>query len=270
MKVYLELEQASGLFFEYSKTEAEGFTKKFVENPITKEVKISYRKYYPNGIFGNLLSFSSRSKKMNDRDILTLSIVMDNPVDGNTYFCSLPLFTPNNRITDFATSAIRYLPNLEKDAPYRLKPYAFETKDTGRKVYGVSFNIARLSDSVFDDINKIPQLTFATSYKKEDGTFDTKPGDIPLIEWEEVFGKTTANTKNRDSYLWNVLKEKGIEYQGGGFGGASNTFNSKEESSVVESNKDNVDNNNNLKTESTSLKKEEKPVVQESDEDFPF
>lgn len=273
--VYLELEGGSGKMFQYSKTEQDGYVKYISENPTTKAQSISYRKYFPNGVFGNLVGFSSREKKMGDKSVVTLSVVLDNPVHGNTYFLTLPLFTQRNTISDYAMSILRVLPELESGSPYRVNPYAFENKDFGgRKNYGVTVSLARLSDDAYDDVNKIPQLSFEVKKLGEDGELIHTPGDIPAIDWEKDFkDKNVPNSSKRDKYLWDVLKKYSIAFSGGS-GGKGNTFNSKED---TESSEETADQKAPAKTSKTKAEKAKpepvKPApVQEEDEDddLPF
>ena len=84
--VYLDLESSTGKFFEYSKAEKDGFVKHVGENPTTKVSVVSYRKYYVNGVFGNLIGFSHREIKISERDTTILSIVLSNPTENNVYF----------------------------------------------------------------------------------------------------------------------------------------------------------------------------------------
>lgn len=271
--VYLDLESSTGKFFEYSKVEKDGFVKHVGENPTTKVSVISYRKYYVNGVFGNLIGFSHREIKISERATTILSVVLSNPIEDKMYFLKIPLFTSKNRISDYAMSIIRYLPFLEKGTPYRVFPYSFETKNTQvvRKVYGFKIDIARLSDSAHDDLNKIPQLTFEVKKLDAKGNEVVTKGDIPSIEWEEHLGKKSPNTKKRDSYLWGLLQEKGITYESAGY--SKNTFNSKEEgveivtNDISESKNNSISPNNNF---DNTVLKEPISVDSEEEDDLPF
>lgn len=230
--VYLELEMSTGRMYQYSKTEKDGFTKTVTENPTTKVQTISYRKYFEDGVFGNLIGLSVRDTNFGKR----LSVVLDHPVDDLTYFMTLPLFDAKDRITSFATSVIRCIKSLEQGAPYRFYPYAIEDKENigkdgkPRKNYGVSIRVARLEDNAIDDVNKLPMLTLEKVERHADGTETIIPGDVPRIEWKEsVTGEPKADTEKRDKFLFTLLKEYEIALSGGA---TKKTFNSKDPAST--------------------------------------
>ncbi len=224
--VYLELEGSTGRMYEYSKEEKDGFIKHTAENPKTKKTSISYRRYFEEGVYGNLKGLSIRETDFGQK----LSVFLDNPVDDKRYFLSFPIFDPKNDIATYATSIIAYLPNLIEGKPYRFFPYAIEEEANGktRKKYGVSIKIARLSDGAVDDVNAIPRLSFEYVKKNPTGDDEIVAGDVPKTEWEEDFaGKMQPNNKNRNKFLWNTLKEHLIISEDGG--STKKTFNSMEE-----------------------------------------
>jgi hypothetical protein len=224
---YLSLESSTGHLFEYSKEPKEGFEKhEFEKDNVTK---VSFRRYFKHGIFGNLVNVTSKQSDFGTQ----MSICMEG-VDEK-FFISFALFTPKNQITDWARTVISYLPGLVEGKPYRFYPYVIENERNGKtyKNYGCSFRFARLSDNAIDDVNLPPQLTAIIVNK--DGEV-TRDGDIPPIEWEEGVGdKIVANTVKRDKYLWNIFKEHRVgnpDMVSGG-SGQKKTFNSQEEGDEV-------------------------------------
>jgi hypothetical protein len=227
--VYLELEMSTGKMYQYSKTEQEGYVKVVGQNPQTKKEAVSYRKYYENGIVGDLKGLSVRETDHGKK----LSVVLWNEVDDKMYFMSFPLFDQKKSISSFATSIIRYSPALELNTTYRFFPYVIEDEYKGKpqKKYGVSIKWGRVSDGAVDDVNKIPMLTMERTKTLEDGTKEVIPGDVPRTEWEEdITGGVTANTKKKDKYLWDTLNANLKEFTGGG--STKKTFNSKDPSDV--------------------------------------
>lgn len=267
-RFFLNLEAGTGKFFEYSKTVKDGFVKVENVNPTTKAVAVSFRRYFDNGVFGNLVGLSKRERDMGVNKVMEMSIVLENPEKKETYFCNFPLFSAKGSVNDYSMSVIRAIKSLEKDKAYCFKPYAVENEYNGkvRKNYGISIFVARLFDDAIDTVNRLPLLTFESQTK--DGVH--KEGDIPMLEWGTDFkGATIADSKKRDAYLWSVLEENSIvyEYKGNGV----NSFDSTKEVSIDEPKKAIQPNTNfdNAKT-TTTVTNTPAPVVAEDDDDLPF
>jgi hypothetical protein len=235
-KMYLQIENSTGILYEYSKTEKEGFTRYESVNPQTKTTTISYRKYHKEGVFGKLLSITSRDSVMNGSTITQLSIALENQF-SDLMFININVLDSKNFITNYAESVLSQLPALKawEGKIVRVFPYAIENKETGNKNYGVAFNRSRFSDFAVDKENRPAKLTF-TILNKEDGSIKTQ-GDIPPIIWETFLDKLVPNKKDRTMYLWNVMKDNTF----GSLGGSSvKTFNSAEEDDEDDSNIENV------------------------------
>lgn len=232
MNIYLQLEAGSGKLFEYSKTEKEGFVRHEGENPKTKVVSVSYRKYHDKGVFGKLVGASSREADFGGTKTTNLSIVMDH-VNGDRIFINFPLRNQKNDIQSYAISFLSLLPHLVVGSPYKIYPYVMEGSYNGNptKSYGVSVKHARLSDQAVDDDNKIARLTFEKADR--DGNI-TEAGDIPRTEWIIKAGQMVANNDKRNEFLWGILTNCAIG-DGVAGGSARKTFNSlTEQDALVE------------------------------------
>jgi hypothetical protein len=228
MNVYLSLDAGLGKFFEYSKEAKEGFEK--VETTKDNVTKVSYRKYYNEGVFGYLRAVHTREKEMG-KDGMKVThvriIVQDDKSDN--YVMEFTLKNQKGGLTDYSVSTLCHLPFLKEGVCYRVFPYAIENTDQKGKVrknYGVSFALARLSDKAVDTVNKIGKLTITR--KDKDGK-EVK-GDLPAVEWTEgLDDKMVMNSQKRDVALWNKLKEHkfGETYTLGS--GKAKTFDSKAE-----------------------------------------
>ena len=198
------------------------------KNPQTGQTTVSYRKYHKEGMFGRLQSMFLKENKFNGRTVLSICIGV---IDGeDRYQLEIPYEDQKGNIGSFAESFISYMPALQKDTPYRIFPYVIEDKEnldaTGkpRKKYGVSVNIARLSDRAVDKENKIPRLL--SSYRDKT-TKELVVRDIPAVEYKDTHKGTKAADKTAsNTYLHKIMEEFTIQYSGGG---AMKTFNSKEE-----------------------------------------
>jgi len=228
---YFRLEGSTGLIYVNSKDPKEGHEKKESKNPQTGQTVISYRKYHKEGMFGRLQYMYLKENKFSGRTVLSICIGV---VDGeDRYQLEIPYEDQKGNIGSFAESFISYMPQLEKDKPYRVFPYVLEDKDNldangkPRKKYGVSVSVARLSDRAVDKDNKIPRLL--SSYVSRE-TKQLVKRDIPAIVYKENHkGTKTADKTDSNAYLHKVMEEYSIHFSGSG--GAVRTFNSKEETS---------------------------------------
>lgn len=235
-KIYLQVENSTGTLYQYSKTEKEGFSRYEATNPQTKAVTVSYRKYYKEGVFGKLLSITSRDSVMNGATITQLSIALENEF-SDLMFININVLDTKNFITNYAESVLAQLPGLKawEGKVVRVYPYAIEDKERQTKNYGVAFNRSRFSDFAVDKENKPAKLSY-TVLNKEDGSVKIQ-GDIPPIVWETFLDKLVANKKDRTMYLWNIMKDNTF----GSLGGSTvKTFDSTAEEGDDDSNVDNV------------------------------
>lgn len=274
---FLKVEPSTGMCYELSKEPKEGFERKETKNP-QGGTTVSYRRYIKDGVFGRLTAMYEKVNEWQGKKIRSLCVILKDGEDG--YNVELPLVDQKGQIASFAESFITYMPYLVIDQAYRLFPYAMDSDKAGkdgaiRKMYGVSMNIARLSDRAVDKENKIQKLTYA-KWDKEKGV--EIPGDIPLIEWEEGLdeGSMTPNKKKRTKFLYDTMKKYSVEYSGGA---GVKTFNSKE---YAEPKQDEPKNNamKNARSEFESAanpQPKEEPkvetfaaVAEDEDDDLPF
>lgn len=213
--VYLKIEGKTGMLYEQSKVEKEGYEKTTVKNPQTSVESIVYRKYMKAGAFGILNSMSERVQEFDGRKTQSISVALSNGEDK--YFIDIPLFDQKKNISSFAESFIRFMPELKNriGKAFRVYPYAIEDKDTKRKNYGIAINVARLSDEAVDKVNKIPTLT----YEKRDRVTGeiTEAGDIPTIDWAADYtGTMVPDKRKRNTVLYNAFKGNEVGYTGAG------------------------------------------------------
>lgn len=228
-RAYLQLEFSTGKFFEYSKTEKPGFEKHEFTNK-QNETKVSYRKYYDQGIFGVFKGVEIKEIEINNIKQKQINLCFED-ADGKNYIPSLKIFNQDKNIDSYAASFISWLPGMQIGTAYKLSPYV---KETGtRKSYNIWLNFARLEDRATDPDNLPERLSF--EYDKGDGKggYETVAGDIPKIEWKaddlDPTKKVMDFTKQR-LFLWNTLNAnlKGEIPSGGG----GVTFNSKDPSAT--------------------------------------
>ena len=183
---YLQIEYGTGLFFEYSKNEKEGY-KEFVSS----KGNTSYRKYYKDGVKGVLQSVSIYESKIGHQ--LSMRIV-----DGDTgYYVPVNLYDIRGNVDNtFAESLIKLLPALNKNDEVIVRGYNFTPEGEQYAKTGISItaNGEKLK----------PQLT--NSYYKNGELVE---GDIPALEWKEnKVGKkkpTAVSLEQRDDFLVEVL-----------------------------------------------------------------
>ncbi len=221
--IYLKIEGSTGLLFEQSKTQAEGFERVEFVNPSTGEKGITYKRYLKEGVFGLLSGVKHKINEFESRKIQSIGVALTNGEDR--FFLDIPLLNQKGDIGSYAESFIMKLPFLQEGKAYRIYPYAIDNKDNDRKNYGIAINRAKLSDNAIDKVNKIQTLT-RTRIDKE--TKEVIPGDVPAVDWQESFdGKLKPNSDKKNAALFKVFQDNLIEFKGGG----SNvkTFNYKEE-----------------------------------------
>lgn len=186
MSKYLQLEFSSGLFFEYSKDKKEGF-EKFKSTTGKK----SFRKYYEDGVTGELQSLSLRDSKIGKQ----ISFCLKNKKE--LMYVSVPLLDQKSNVGSYAESAIKFLPNLKKEMKITIKGYNFKDDDGYSKI-GLTFTDAKSDEKI--------ERALSNSYYKDEKLVK---GDIPAIEWKEKKGvgnrPTAKSLDKKDEYLLEVL-----------------------------------------------------------------
>lgn len=189
---YLQVAYSEGKFFEYSKTQKEGFN----EHKNKEGIQKGFRKYY-DSIEGTLESIRVENNQhlQGNPEEVRISFKDSN---GDYIVITMMMLDVNKDYSTFVESFLRHLPNLKKGVVYKVTPYNFENEN-GRKIAGLSFK---------DGEEKVPQLTQSAVYK--DGT--VKEGDIPAIKWttNKRTQKAEADSEDKFFYLKEVL-EKGLK-----------------------------------------------------------
>lgn len=199
MNIYLKIDFATGMAYQYSKVATEGY-----ESHTSKLGNVSFRKYYKTGVYGTYRGITIRENEFDGKKMKEISVSLRNKDNENIYL-NIPLLDAKKSITDFAESVIAHLPSLVAGAPYRVYPYNFKEDGQKYSTIGVSFKHANLEAETFDKEIKIERLK--KTFIKRDGTIIA--GDIPAIIFEKDFDDSfTKNSKERDRYLYNLLEAK--------------------------------------------------------------
>jgi hypothetical protein len=189
---YLQVAYSEGKFFEYSKTQKEGFN----EHKNKEGIQKGFRKYY-DSIQGTLESISKEVNQYltGNPDELRVSFKEAN---GDYVVITMMLLDVRKDFSTFAESLLVHLPNLEKGIVYTVTPYNFKN-ESDRTIAGLSFKNGE---------TKVPRLIQSAVYK--DGT--KKEGDIPAITWalDRRTGKDAPDSEAKFLYLKEVL-DKGLE-----------------------------------------------------------
>lgn len=188
-KNYLQLEFGSGLFFEYSKEEKQGFDK----HTSTKG-NVSYRKYYKDGITGILESASIYEGKFGNQ----ISLNIKNGED--VFYVPVDIADQKGNVDTYAESLIKFLPNLNKGETITFKAYNFTPE--GDKYSKIGVSITRNGEKIK------PALTNA--YTNKEGNL--VEGDIPAIVWKkDALGKnkpSAVSLEAKNEYLLEALKQQ--------------------------------------------------------------
>ena len=189
---YLQVAYSEGKFFEYSKTQKEGFN----EHKNKEGIQKGFRKYY-DSIEGTLESIRVENNQHLQGNPEEVRISFKDS-SGDYVVVTMMMLDVNKDYSTFVESFLRHLPNLKKGIVYTVTPYNFENEN-GRKIAGLSIK---------DGEQKVPQLTQSAVYK--DGT--VKEGDIPAIKWttNKRTQKAEADSEDKFFYLKAVL-DKGLE-----------------------------------------------------------
>lgn len=183
-----------GSIFQYSGEEKEGYIK-FTN---TKN-KVSYRKYFNQGVEGNLLWVNrKKNDRLNNRE--ELQLVLGSGDD--TFYVTFVVMNQNgDSIDDFTESLLRYLPNMDKGSVYNIKSWKMNRGDV-IKGEEVKYDNSGVTIKFGGEKLK-PALTFKTE--------KNPAGTIPMLEWKEIAGskKPTASSKEEKLiYLYDVLEKE--------------------------------------------------------------
>lgn len=195
--VYLKIDYSTAKVYEYSKEKKEGF-----EEHKSDKGTVSYRRYFPRGVYGTLRGVTIREVEFSGSKTKEVSIAMRDK-DQNNVYLNIPLFDGKKNITDYAEGVISHLNSLEAGKGYRIYPFNIRENDSKYSTVGVSFKYADVEKEEVDKDTVIPKLT--KTINKKDGT--VIEGDIPAVTWEQdVDDSWTKNAKARNKYLFDVLK----------------------------------------------------------------
>jgi len=187
-KNYLQLEFGSGLFFEYSKEEKQGFDK----HTSTKG-NVSYRKYYKDGVTGVLESVSIYEGKFGNQ------ISMNIKNGDDVYYVPVDIADQKGNVDTYAESLIKLLPQLNKGINILVRGYNFTPEGDKYSKIGISVSV---------DGEKLKSKMTNAYYKGADFV----EGDIPAIVWKkDALGKnkpTAVSQEGKNDYLLQVLKEQ--------------------------------------------------------------
>ena len=228
---YMQANYSTGNLFEYSKEEKEGFS----EHKNAKGEVKGYRKYYDEGVTGELLRVEERTNQyLNDTKELVVTIK-----SGDDYInINFTTYNVKDTFSTFAEDVIKALPDLTLGKTYTVRPYNF-VGEKGNKIVGVSFKSGK------EKAKKLQQ-----KYAKKDGSITE--GVIPPVTWSEKRGKMVPDEEAKTDYLYDVYIKQ-LER----LGGESNTQ-SGDKSSPSEA-----------PEKKTAPKKVQEPVLEE-DDDLPF
>jgi len=187
-KNYLQLEFGSGKFFQYSKEQLDGYVKN-----VSKNGKVSFRKYYNEGIHGVLDSVSIYDGKFGQQ--ISISI-RDNE---EVYYLPISIYTQSQQVDNtYAESLIKLLPELNKGDIVTVSGYNF--KPEGSEYSKIGISIKKGAEKIKSSITN--------SYYKDGNLV---PGDIPAIEWVEKLGKrkpSASSIEAKDEYLLSLLQKE--------------------------------------------------------------
>jgi len=186
-KNYLQLEFGSGLFFDYSKDEKQGY-----EKHTSTKGNVSYRKYYKEGVSGVLESVSLYEGKFGSQ------ISMNIKNGDDVYYVPVDIVDQKGNVDTYAESLIKFLPQLEKGINISVRGYNFTPEGEKYAKIGISISV--------DGEKLKSQMTNA--YISKEGTL--VEGDIPALTWKkDALGKnkpTAVSQEAKNDYLLQVLK----------------------------------------------------------------
>ena len=188
-KNYLQLEFGSGLFFEYSKEEKQGYDKH-----VSTAGNVSYRKYYKDGVSGILESVSIYDGKFGK------SISMNIKNGDDVYYVPVDIVDQKGNVDTYAESLIKFLPQLEKGMNVSVRGYNFTPEGDKYSKIGISVSV---------NGEKL-KATMTNAYYNKEG--ELVSGDIPALVWKkDALGKnkpSAVSQEAKNDYLLTVLKEQ--------------------------------------------------------------
>lgn len=186
-KNYLQLEFGSGLFFDYSKEEKQGYDK----HTSTKG-NVSYRKYYKDGISGILESVSIYEGKFGNQ------ISMNIKNGDEVFYVPVDIADQKGNVDTYAESLIKFLPQLQKGIVVTIKGYNFTPE--GDKYAKIGISISVNGEKIKSEMTN--------AYMNKEGVLIE--GDIPALTWKkDALGKnkpTAVSQEAKNDYLLEVLK----------------------------------------------------------------
>jgi len=187
-KNYLQLEFGTGLFFDYSGEEKQGY-----EKHTSSKGNVSYRKYYKDGVSGVLESVSIYQGKFGNQISMNIK-------DGEkVFYVPVDIADQKGNVDTYAESLTKLLPQLVKGKTVTVKAYNFTPE--GEKY-------AKIGVSITQDGEKL-KSALTNAYYKEGKLVE---GDIPAIVWkEDALGKkkpSAVSLEAKNDYLLNVIKEQ--------------------------------------------------------------
>ncbi len=210
--VYLQLDSAEGKFFQYSKDPQEGYEKHVTEKTEKSEGgKVSYRKYYDEGIIGRYVGIDKRESPIGDQ----LQIVFE--TQTIRYVASVAMYYSQTQWTKHASAFMSYLKGMKAGRVYFCKPFTYQKKDAKNKTYG--FEIIRckvnpdgtvIYEADSADKNKTKKVDrYSQAYTTREG--EVVDGEIPAIVWKKKQGKDVANTDDADEFFYKLFTENRTE-----------------------------------------------------------
>jgi hypothetical protein len=187
-KNYLQLEFGSGLFFDYSKEEKDGYVKH-----ISTKGNVSYRKYFKDGVSGILESVSIYNGKFGQQ------ISMNVKEGDEIYYLPIDIYDQSKQVDNtYAESLIKLLPLLEKGQNVTVTGYNFKPEDSKYSKIGISIKVSgeKLKSEITNSYYKDGELV---------------PGDVPAIVWVEKLGKkkpSASSIEAKDEFLLSLLERE--------------------------------------------------------------
>jgi hypothetical protein len=187
-KNYLQLEFGSGLFFDYSKEEKDGY----VKHTSTKG-NVSYRKYFKDGVSGILESVSIYNGKFGQQ------ISMNVKEGDEIYYLPIDIYDQSKQVDNtYAESLIKLLPLLEKGQNVTVTGYNFKPEDSKYSKIGISIKVSgeKLKSEITNSYYKDGELV---------------PGDVPALVWVEKLGKikpSASSIEAKDEFLLSILERE--------------------------------------------------------------
>jgi hypothetical protein len=243
-----------GSIFEYSGTEKEGF----VKHTNTKD-KVSYRKFYNQGVEGELVYID---KKNNQYKNNAEEVILGLKNGEDIYYLSFTVLNQDGTsIDDYTQGLITLLDKLNKGETYNINNWFMKKGDV---INNEEVKYNKKGITIKQNGEKIKSdMTF--EYIKGRGTDEEThvKGDVPMLQWKEIAGKNrpTAGSKEaRLEFLYSILAEEVTRISGGNSTETENTIGQKEPKKEVTIDKKTV-------TKKDPIKKQ--PVMTDND-DLPF